>query len=53
MLQKQAVRFLHGQMSRLTFFYHKPILSQAIITYQSLMLVTDAQGSSRLLALRL
>lgn len=39
-------------MSQLTFFYHKPILSQAITTYQGLMLVTDAQGSSSLIAFR-
>lgn len=42
---------LYGQMSQLTFFYHKPILSQAIITYQSLMLVSDGQRSSSLIAL--
>lgn len=43
----------YGQMSKMTFFYHKPILSQAITTYQGLMLVTDAQGSSSLIAFRL
>lgn len=44
-------QMLDGQMSQLTFFYQKPILSEAIITYQSLMLVTNAQGSSSLIAL--
>lgn len=42
MLEKGQLTHLH--------VYHKPILTQVIITYQTLMLIANTQGSFSLIA---